>query len=208
MDEEHRCVECGLLGIRGDDQVVREVSEECRKSGRPPANHHAPFLCSARQRTFERKPEPCVEQLNEEHPCSAFVRWRMGFTPKEHEEMSQLELFIASQIERDKADRQWREQQALEQRQWQETQDGLQHERHKEVLSVASQGVQKAQGNIRAALIVGGLLFIGTLVASIPNWLAWYRSRPVPPATATTPAIPQKSLPPTTSKSVPAGPRP
>jgi hypothetical protein len=59
-------------------------------------------------------------------------------------------------------------------------QDQRQRQWHQEDLTVASQGVQKAQGNISAALIVGGLLFVGTLIASIPSWLAW-RYPPPPP---------------------------
>jgi len=109
------CVKCGLLGVRDKYRRLMEVDEEPRRLCSPPSGSQLLFLCCAHEISFSQNDNDCRSKLHEERDCQAFIEWRPGFTPTEHKEM------IRETEERER-DRQWRENQARAQREWQERQ--------------------------------------------------------------------------------------
>lgn len=106
------CASCGLLGLRVTDTMqVLEADSHFRARGfHMPSLHGDPLLfvdipiCTAQRIVFKadtadqnRLRQLLISQLQEERDCSAFVQWRPGNSPKEHDAIMERQI----EVERD-----------------------------------------------------------------------------------------------------------
>jgi hypothetical protein len=96
--ELQRCAECGYLAIQRSDGTVVRASRLVRGTGRTDEPNApfttAQFICQKQNREFRFgvPPEEILAEINSEYPCEVFTDWHEAKTPKEHEEMSLLEI--------------------------------------------------------------------------------------------------------------------
>lgn len=128
MPDKVRCADCGFLAARHKDtRQLLDGEPMLRDRGYLPATHYDEHpVCFANKVKF-RSPEEMGISTNEDkrkeklhHPrdCDGFTPWRIGFTPKEHQEMLLSEKAIELQRAEQAADRAWRDAQAERDHQW------------------------------------------------------------------------------------------
>ena len=116
--------------------------------------------------------------------CGKFIEWNPGLTPREHLEMVQSEKMLAMQIERETADRRWREEQAKIEREWKE-QDRKYRDDEAEKVELRHQ--QNYKATERRVWLAGALAIATTITAQII--LDRYRAIPPTPTAGAKPAI-------------------
>jgi len=117
------CGGCGFLSTCNKQFQVIEVTKPFREEGILPSDtagltSHM-LICVKHKREFKFQAgrplsAQIVQLLAEEYNCDAFTAYRMGFSPKEHVELSMNELLKAEIAARAERDREWRESQRKE----------------------------------------------------------------------------------------------
>jgi len=111
-----RCTDRGFLAVR--DVQTRELMETevgMRKTWTLPTIHNTPSsrydekpICFAREYCLDEEigsytRERVVAVIEKERKCDPFIAWQHGFTPKEHQEMKNMEL-LKQEIEQRRQD--------------------------------------------------------------------------------------------------------
>ncbi len=128
-----KCAGCGYLSVRIKvDSSLGEASVDFRervevaqgtddKGGNQHPLHENIPLCFARchylgdaVKDIKRRDNPFEEVkeiIQKDIDCEEFTEWQQGFTPKEHRETIDREKMLKWQVNREDADRKWREKQ-------------------------------------------------------------------------------------------------
>ena len=121
-----KCVDCGFLGARarGDGHWV-EADDRFRALGKPPQDIWEAFPACFRRvievnKLADEQPGSgrdvkALGVLQADRPCASFTEWRVGYTPREHEELLDRQAANAREDRRDTEARAW--QQAMEDKQ-------------------------------------------------------------------------------------------
>lgn len=168
-----RCVDCGFLGLRNHDTgTLDEADERFRTEaffrGSPQIHDSLP-ICTKAVVNFRDEANPSdrpsiVQSLKKDRSCAEWTRWRIGFTPKEHQEMLNQQLLLnfqekqrqddrRFQAERKDADQKFQEGQQAALLHWQKGQNKL--VRNTTIIAAAF------------GAIVGGLIAIIQVVAQL-----------------------------------------
>jgi hypothetical protein len=115
-----KCADCGFLAGRDlESRQLVEVTVENRKTGIIPTHHKYPDevysafpLCFAQAWPLQdeaksKQQADILTVIQRERECDKFVRWRQGFTPKEHQEMIDQQELKRWQVEQRREDRKW-----------------------------------------------------------------------------------------------------
>jgi hypothetical protein len=131
-----KCVECGFLALKqfAGSEIV-EADSEFREDGanlhlRSTVNESFPICfmrsfdldseCREIQASSSKRNEPDIvkEVIQKERHCDTFIPWHMGFSPKEHREILDIQMEKEWREQRLQEDRAWREEQAKQERHW------------------------------------------------------------------------------------------
>jgi hypothetical protein len=128
---EVRCVDCGLLALRGTQvDEIFEANLEFRETGKATSPqgkwiYQPTPLCFARAVDLHKKlkekgyPE-IIGAITQAIDCNSFVPWMQGYSPKEHADMELQRQILELHRKREDADRDWRERQAEREHGWRE----------------------------------------------------------------------------------------
>ena len=116
MNNEHRCSECGFLGLLNKTTMqTEEAHHKYRDSGSTQneqgkeAIHLNLPVCVRGKRDFSKEfsegadTEVVTACISTPYPCDSFLQWVVGFSPREHFEMLEV-LKLRDQQERDRED--------------------------------------------------------------------------------------------------------
>jgi hypothetical protein len=117
-----KCAECGYLASRNYESRELEETELGTRNGEAivislstgmPIYELPVCFMQVIDLRYEFKNDtpqitPVIQQSRE---CNEFVKWKQGFTPKEHREMIDRQWMQKHQEEHEKADKEWREKQ-------------------------------------------------------------------------------------------------
>jgi hypothetical protein len=124
-----KCADCGYLAVRNvESRELEEAEQKFREKGllpmaggeigRPHERHERMPLCfmgnvslyeECRKRTSNVDPEPVfvILMMDDERVCSDFTKWKLGFTPKEHQVMIDRQRLQEWQIKQEASNRRW-----------------------------------------------------------------------------------------------------
>ena len=135
-----KCIDCGMFAWHNNKSTrPLEVPFEWRNVGealhQTVSAYAVRLLCLAEKETFPRnfpRDPKCSELATKNHECEEFIKWRQGFTPKEHMEMRLSQELVESERKWREAqaeyERRWHGEQATAQRDWQQKQARQQRE--------------------------------------------------------------------------------
>ncbi len=131
-----KCSECGFLASRNvQTRQLQETESEIRTEGalsvvwnsNKPFNLYEPPICFMQVPDFKAVPytleysmdmrgnekEKVRSEIQRERECKYFTEWRLGSTPKEHQEMIDRKIMLDWQAEREESDKRWQSRQQL-----------------------------------------------------------------------------------------------
>lgn len=120
-----RCIDCGFLTMRHNDQFV-ELDESIRSDSRDLESESLCFVRAA-QFSFTRETKSSdfgiaarffTDDLAADRICDSFRKWDQGFTPKEHAEMALHDSVREFHKQCIEDDRKWRESMAEREHRW------------------------------------------------------------------------------------------
>ena len=137
-----KCAECGYLASRNyESRQLAETETQTRNEGVDVYTidgliYESP-ICF--MQVFDLRsefgnyalPEQIKAVIQQSRECNEFVKWKQGFTPKEHREMMDRQWMQKYQDERDEKDRKWREEQRRVDLEWREKQERETRNRHR-----------------------------------------------------------------------------
>jgi hypothetical protein len=102
-----QCSKCGLVGVHSEKHGgSAEVNSAFRETGElPPGDFwdHCTVLCFGLARAaFHDNPPIRKNELVEPRPCTKFLDWHPGFSPKEH---IQMDIWERQKVREDARDR-------------------------------------------------------------------------------------------------------
>ena len=175
-----RCADCGLLCYKNQaTRTFEHVDAEARKTAQFPTYklgggnirfRYDPYClvlaCDLAKELKARTPpsdaggnfqspiEAVLEVIGEQRECSSWVKWRPGFSPKEHMEMQLLDEQRKWEQEQRERDRRWQEEMRKEDLKWKVDQEKLAEARW-----IKEHRLQRHQ------LVIVGI--VGTLILAI-----------------------------------------
>ncbi len=137
-DEKVRCADCGFLCTRNEStKEIREVEQESRETGIGSISgiNDVSFEMDLEVRCFAvafnlpaelesaEGDRRARQVIYKERPCGSFTKWRPGFTPKEHANMTIVDEIRKAESEQRERDRTWQEDRRREDLEWREKQE-------------------------------------------------------------------------------------
>lgn len=163
-----RCAECGFLAVKRKEQLV-EADEDYRIRGSMPSgivpargdekSHECPAVCFVRAVRLSEEPGSYLDVIRRDRKCAQYTTWHLGFSPKEHIEMTLVQQQRQFELRQRKLELRWRDRQAKRDRKWRNEDIKRQERSHRNQLMIS----------ILAAIISGGLSGIGVWL--LTNWL-------------------------------------
>lgn len=129
-----KCADCGFLCLKPNAGIgLYSAPLEYRRVGSPPtdAKNHVNYekqpVCLGLVPIDKEIGEPflptkVLEIIQRENDCKRFYPWHPGISPEGHQQMAWQEALLTAQLDREQADREWRDARLREDRDWREKQ--------------------------------------------------------------------------------------